>query len=162
MKNFKKLALSLVALVVAVSAYAAEPSELYGKWVQNVSEGTVTAVTIYDFKSDGTMTQDLSIVNASNPKMEITGTAKSNYTFNKNTITFKFKPSDIDITKCEIEGIDPGLIQMVIEQQKAEMSKQEDKISDVKINGNVLTGKIKRPNGTGKLVTEEIQLIKVN
>lgn len=150
MKKFSKAAMCLLAMVMTITAYAAE-SDLYGRWIQTETEGGVVAIVSYEFNADGTMNQ-MMVLQSSSPKMEITGDATCNYTYKGNTITFKFKPNDINITKCEIEGVDPSMVQMVIQQQKQQMSAQEQRLTDVKINGSVLTAKM------GK---EEITLNKV-
>ena len=152
MKQIKRFSMCLVALMISVATYAADNNDaLVGKWVQTLTESGITVVTSYEFMPDGEMVQVLNMVGTS-PKVEIAGTARCKYEYKKNTIKFKFQPKDIDIEKFEIEGLPDGMAMMAIEQQKAEMAKMEQKLTDVKIEGNLLTA---------KLGNETITLIKV-
>ena len=52
MNNLKKAALCLVAMLMTLTAYAAE-SDLYGRWVQSENEGGMVAIISYEFTPDG-------------------------------------------------------------------------------------------------------------
>lgn len=139
MKIIFKIAAFLIFFSVSLNSYAAE-NELYGRWIQTVTEQGIMATNTYDFTPDGVVKIN-SIVQSASPKVEVVSDASANYTYKNKTITFKCKAEDINITKMEIEGLDPAFVGMAIEQQKQQMAAQQYELKDVKINGNILTAK---------------------
>ena len=135
MKKIVAMAMCLMMMVFALSANA-QNSAIVGKWKQNVNEGGVSVETVYDFHSDGTMIQTLEVTS---PKIEIVGGATCKYTYENNTITFKFEVADCNFSKFTIEGVPQSMIDQAIEMQKSEMAKQVQKLTDVKIEGDKMT-----------------------
>ena len=138
MKNLKKLTLSLLAIMFSFVVNAQSNDALYGKWYQMENEQGVSVMVIYDFQPDGTIVQEMSM-NATQPKIEMQASATAQYTYNGDTIAFRFDPKDIEVQKMSIEGVDDSMLSYVIEQQKQEMAAQNQEFKNVKIEGNSLT-----------------------
>ena len=111
---------------------------LVGKWQQEVDKAGVQATVTYDFKSDGTLTQT-SVMNSESPYMAIEGEGTCDYTFNDNTITFTISAENYNFTKYEVEGIPEEQIELAMEQQKSQMTGIEQSLTDVVIDGDILT-----------------------
>lgn len=141
MKRFCLLFFS-VAMAIAMNAGDLK-EEIVGKWLMNINQDGNMVLSVYDFQNDGTMIQETSITGKS-PKMDIMAIAKCTYICDDeaNSITFKISANDIEISKFFVEGLDPAYAQMAIEYQKNQMANQEMKVTDVKIEGKVLTGKL--------------------
>lgn len=135
----KRLVMSAVALiVVSFCMNAANP--LVGEWRQTVVEESVRSVVTYDFRADGTMTQQVHMSSSSYPRMKMETFGKCKYTFSNGVITFRFTANDISIPVLEIEGVDKAVLDGAIQQMKASQATQS-KITDVSIVGNKLTGR---------------------
>ena len=119
----------------------ADEKDIYGKWVQSEIQNGVIAMTSFEFVPDGTLAMKV-LVQASSPKIDIDADANGTYTYEKKTITIKLKKEDIQVSKLEMEGLPDSMVAMAIEQQKTEMSKNDIKITDVSISGNIMTGKM--------------------
>lgn len=152
MKRILSIAVCLVAMfcISAPATFASDAqapqsnqsnNSLVGTWYQEESESGVKATSIYEFGSDGRVYQNLSLTCAS-PRLVIEADGYCKYTYSGNTIKFKFKNSDINIKRAEIEGVPQYMIDAQIDQVKSNMANQEQVIKDVKINGNTLTAKV--------------------
>lgn len=140
MKKIMKFAVCLAAMLLTFSAYASE-KDLYGRWVLSQVENGIIAMTSFDFHEDGGVNMKL-LVQSSSPKMELEADASGTYTYKGSTATCKFNKDDIEISKLEIDGLSGSLREMAIQQQKSEMAKSDIKITDISINGNVMTATI--------------------
>lgn len=134
-----KYLFTLVMLVVISCSMSANDS-LVGKWQQTLDEQGVKIVTIYDFHADGTLSQHMDMSNSSTPRMKMVADGVCKYTFQNNTITFKFNPQDFNFSTFEVEGLDQATTDAILEQTKTSMTAMEQKITNVKIDGNKLTG----------------------
>lgn len=140
MKNFVKVCACMLAMIFSLTTYAVDIKDLYGKWIQTNTEDGVMMTSLYIFMPDGEMEQEINLVKNDSPKIKMECSGKAEYTLQNNTITFKVDPKNIEFKTFEIEGVDSSMMGMVIEQQKAQLSNQTQKLTDVNINGNVLTG----------------------
>ena len=140
-KNLVKIAFCLVAVFFAFNGNAkVEKSDLLGTWTQTETEQGVTVISTYDFKDDNTVTQFF-MMNSSNPKMNVIAEGTAQYTFNGETLTFKFSASDFNFTTFEIEGLPQEYVGVAKQQMMSQMVNVEQKITDININGKTLTGK---------------------
>ena len=139
MNKVLKLALSMAVLLVTFNAHAKlEKSEIMGVWTQTQNEQGVNVSSTYDFKADGTVTQIL-VMNSTSPKMNIIADGTVKYQLADDTITFKFSASDFNFTVFEIEGLPQEYVEIAKQQTLAQMTNMEQKLTDVKIDGNTLT-----------------------
>lgn len=139
MKRFIYFALCMCTMMVTLSSCGGKDNELVGKWEQVVEQMGAKAVSVYDFKSSGKMSQEMTVKNEE-PYINIEGSATCKYTFEDGTITFKFSADDIEFSAFEIEGVSGDYIDTAMEQMKAQMGSMEQKIKNVKIDGDKLTG----------------------
>lgn len=146
MKNFKKMAMCLIAMMMTFAAYASD-QDLYGRWVQNDTENGVVSITSYEFLPDGALNM-MVVVQCPEPKVEMIAEIACAYTFKDKTITIKCETKDIDITKFEVEGLNPAMLQMAIEQQKQQIANQTIKLTNVRIDGDTMSVKFEGDNIT--------------
>ena len=71
--------------------------------------------------------------------MAIEAEGTCDYTFNDNTITFTISAEDFNFSKFEIEGVPEEQIELAMEQQKSQMTGIEQSLTDVVIDGDILT-----------------------
>lgn len=141
MKNLVKIAFCLMAVLFAFNAEAKiEKSELLGTWTQTVNEGGVMVITTYDFMEDDNVKQML-IMNSASPKMNIIADGTAQYKLDDDSIIFKFSGKDFNFTAFEIEGLPEEMKGMAQQQMMQQLVNVEQKITDVKIDGNTLTAK---------------------
>jgi hypothetical protein len=62
------------------------------------------------------------------------------YTYENDIITFKCSSSDISFSEFYIEGVEDEAIEQSMAQMRSQMSSITNQITNVKINGNTLTG----------------------
>ena len=142
MKKILKLTSFLMIMMVFVGCASRkdkeskEDNELVGKWRQEVFEGGISMVSIYDFKSNGRLTQT---VEFSGQGMDIAAEGTCDYTYENNTITFKISGKDMTFTKVEFEGLSAEETEMVKEAALGQMTDMVQTLTDVKINGDTLT-----------------------
>ena len=149
MKKFMSTTLSLCTLavmLVLLSCTMNAADSLIGKWLQVVDENVIKIVTNYEFNADGNMKQVFDLNSSTTPYIKVQGEGGCKYTFQDNTLTFKFNVNDVNDFKFsvfEVEGVDATIIQAIMEQTKRSLveADMEQKITDIKINGNELTGK---------------------
>lgn len=152
MKNVVRIAICLVALFTAVNVSAkVEKSQLLGIWTQTETENGINIVSTYDFKDDGTVTQ-IFMMNSASPKMNVIADGTVNYKLSDDTLTFKFSASDFNFTLFEIEGLPDEYVDVAKQQMMAQMSNMEQKLTDIKIDGDTLTGKF---NGQAVTLTRK-------
>lgn len=141
MKNFVKFTLFLMALVVTFNAQAQiDKSDLLGIWTQTENQQGVNVTSTYDFKDDGTVTQIL-VMNSLSPRMNVIADGTVKYTLSDDTLTFKFTSSDFNFSMFEIEGLPAEYVDMAKKQMIDQMANTEQKLTDLKIEGNTLTAK---------------------
>lgn len=141
MKNVMRFTFCLLSLLFYMSAGAkVEKSELLGVWTQMETENGVTMMSTYDFKEDNTVTQ-LLMINGSAPKMNVMADAKAEYNLEDDCLTFKVNPADVNFTAFEIEGLPQEYVGMAQQQMLAELTNVVQKLTDLKIEGNILTAK---------------------
>lgn len=141
MKTTVKFALLLIALLTTFNIDAkVDKKQLLGVWTQIENEQGINLFTTYDFKEDGTVTQFV-IVTAESPKINIVADGTCKYQLKDDTITFKFSASDFNFTTMEIEGLPEEMKGMVMQQIMSQMVNVEQKLTNVKIDGNTLTAK---------------------
>lgn len=139
MKRLMCFTMCLCTMLIAMSSCSGKKENgIIGKWEQTVSENGVKAVTTYDFKEGGKLTQTFVMKNES-PEINIEGEGTCDYTFADNTVTFKFSASDFNFKNFSIEGVSEDMVDMAMEQMKSQMVNMEQKFTDVKINGDKLT-----------------------
>lgn len=139
MKRLLSFAVCLCTLMLALSS-CSNNNDLVGKWEQNVDQYGLNAYVTYDFKEDGTLTQTFEM---KSPQMNIVGEGSCKYTYKDGEITFKFSASDFNFSEFEIEGVDSEYIDMVMEEMKSQIANVEEHVTDVKIDGDKLTGNSK-------------------
>lgn len=138
----------LFALTAVITSCAEKAdNELVGEWEQVVEQQGIKAVSVYDFKNGGEMYQTLEMTSSS-PAVNIVADGTCQYTYENNTITFKFSAEDFNFSTFEMEGMPDYLIEASMEQMKAQMTDVEQSFTDVKIDGDVLTA-----NFNGQQVT---------
>lgn len=131
----------MAVLFVAFSAKAkVEKSEILGVWTQTQNEQGINVSSTYDFKADDTVTQIL-VMNSTSPKMNIIADGTVSYKLSDDTITFKFSATDFNFTVFEIEGLPQEYVEMAKQQTLSQMTNMEQKLTDVKVEGNTLTAK---------------------
>ena len=141
MKNVVKIAFCLLAAFFALNANAkVEKSEILGTWTQTATEQGITVICTYDFKADNTVTQFF-MMNSSSPKMNVIADGTCEYKLSDDTISFKFSASDFNFTAFEIEGIPQEYVSVAKQQMMSQLVNVEQKLTDVKINGNTMTAK---------------------
>lgn len=141
MKKTVKFALLLIALLTTFNIDAkVDKKQLLGVWTQIENEQGINFFSTYDFKEDGTVTQFV-IVTAESPKINIVADGTCKYQLKDDTITFKFSASDFNFTTMEIEGLPEEMKGMVMQQIMSQMVNVEQKLTNVKIDGNTLTAK---------------------
>ena len=141
MKTTVKFALLLIALLTTFNIDAkVDKKQLLGVWTQIENEQGINFFSTYDFKEDGTVTQFV-IVTAESPKINIVADGTCKYQLKDDTITFKFSASDFNFTTMEIEGLPEEMKGMVMQQIMSQMVNVEQKLTNVKIDGNTLTAK---------------------
>lgn len=132
---------TLAVMLVVMSCTMNAADSLLGKWQQTVDENGVKVVTTYEFNTDGNMKQVMDMSSSTTPRIKMQGEGVCKYTFQNNTLTFKFDAKDFNFPVFEVEGVDAATTQAIMEQTKQSMGSMEQKITDIKINGNELTGK---------------------
>lgn len=132
---------TLAVMLVVMSFTMSAADSLLGKWQQVVNESGVKVVTTYEFKADGNMKQVMDMNSSTAPRIKMQGEGVCKYTFQNNTLTFKFDAKDLNFPVFEVDGVDAATTQAIMEQTKQSMGAMEQKITDIKINGNELTGK---------------------
>lgn len=140
MKRLMFFTLFMCTMVLSLTSCGSKNNELVGKWEQVVDQAGVKAVLTYDFKDNGTLTQTM-VMKGKSPMIDISGEATCVYSYSGNTITFKFSNSDITFNKYKIEGLDDAMVKVAMEEMKSEMVGMEQKLTDVKIEGDKLTAK---------------------
>lgn len=140
MKRLMFFTLFMCTMVLSLTSCGSKNNELVGKWEQVVDQAVVKAVLTYDFKDNGTLTQTM-VMKGKSPMIDISGEATCVYSYSGNTITFKFSNSDITFNKYKIEGLDDAMVKVAMEEMKSEMVGIEQKLTDVKIEGDKLTAK---------------------
>ena len=131
----------LVALFVAMNAQAqVDQSQLLGIWTQTENQQGVNVSSTYDFKADGTVTQIL-VMTSLSPRMNVIADGTVNYTLKDDTLTFRFTSSDFNISAFEIEGLPAEYVDVAKKQMIDQMANSEQKLTDLKIDGNTLTAK---------------------
>lgn len=142
MKRTLKLTLCLMAMFFAFSMQAKiEKSELLGVWTLAQQENGMNIISSYDFKDDNTVTQFL-MMNGTSPKMNVVADGTCQYSISDDCIVFKFSASDFNLTAFEIEGIPEEYIGIARQQMMSQMVNVEQKLTDVKIDGNQMTAKV--------------------
>lgn len=138
MKNFFSLALCICTIMIANTSCSGIKSDnpLIGKWEQSVTENDVKIVAIYEFGENGELGQT---VTTTSDMINIEGGGTCEYTYENNTITFRFSAENFDYSKFEIEGIGEEVIEDVMEQTKASMVNVTQTFEDVVISGDTLT-----------------------
>lgn len=137
MKKIISLAMCLCTmLVVTACSGAKSDNPLIGKWEQVVEEQGAKAEVTYEFDESGEITQTFSLTSSI---MNVEAVGNCEYTYENGTITFKFSADDLEFYKFEIEGVDQSIIDSSMEAMKDEMVNVEQTLSDVKINGDVMT-----------------------
>lgn len=131
---------TLAVILIAMSLSMNAADELLGKWQQIVDEDNVKVVTTYEFNADGTMRQVMDMTSSTPQRIRIKGEGTCSYTFRDNTITFRFDAKDFDFPVFEIEGVDKATTDAAMQRTKESMGAMEQKITDIKISGNNLTG----------------------
>lgn len=130
-----------MAILFAFNADAkVEKSDILGVWTQMETEKGITVMSIYDFQSDNTVTQMLMLTGDS-PKMNVMADGKAEYKLEDDCLIFKISPSDINFTAFEIEGLPQEYVGMAQQQMLAEMTNMQQKLTDINIEGNILTAK---------------------
>ena len=129
---------TMLLVLASCSKSSNSDNPIVGKWQQEVDKAGVQATVTYDFKSDGTLTQT-SVMNSESPYMAIEAEGTCDYTFNDNTITFTISAEDFNFSKFEIEGVPEEQIELAMEQQKSGMTGIEQSLTDVVIDGDILT-----------------------
>lgn len=127
-----------MAVFFAFKASAIEKSELVGTWTMTMNEQGVTMISTYDFQEDGTMKQ-LTIVNSTSPKVNIMGEGVAEYQIDGDAISFKILPESVNFTTFEIEGLPDEMKGMFQQKMIGEMVKGDQKLTNVKIDGNTMT-----------------------
>lgn len=140
MKRLIFFTLFMCTMVLSLTSCGSKNNELIGKWEQVVEQAGVKAVLTYDFKDNGTLTQTM-VMKSESPMIDIDGEATCVYSYSGNTITFKFSNSDITFNKYKIEGLDDAMVKVAMEEMKSEMVGMEQKLTDVKIEGDKLTAR---------------------
>ena len=141
MKTTVKFALLLIALLTTFNIDAkVDKKQLLGVWTQIENEQGINFFSTYDFKEDGTVTQFV-IVTAESPKINIVADGTCKYQLKDDTITFKFSASDFNFSTMEMEGLPEEMKGMVMQQIMSQMVNVEQKLTNVKIDGNTLTAK---------------------
>ena len=141
MKNLMKLGLCLLAVLFAFNANAkVSKSELLGAWTLTFNMQGAMVISTFDFNADDTMTQFF-MTNCTSPKMNIIAEAKGSYTLEDDTITFQVSTSDVNFSVFEIEGLPDNMKGMAQQQILNQMMNSDQKLTDVKIEGNTLTAK---------------------
>lgn len=140
MKNVVKFTMCLLAVFFAFSAKAVDKSELLGSWTQTVNEGGVMVISTYDFKDNDKVTQFL-IMNSTSPKINIVADGTCDYSLKDDAITFKFSGKDFNFSTFEFEGLPQEAVGMAQQQMINEMVNVEQKLTDIKINGDTMTAK---------------------
>lgn len=140
MKRLIFFTLFMCTMVLSLTSCGSKNNELIGKWEQVVEQAGVNAVLTYDFKDNGTLTQTM-VMKGKSPMIDISGEATCVYSYSGNTITFKFSNSDITFNKYKVEGLDDAMVEVAMEEMKSEMVDMEQKLTDVKIEGDKLTAK---------------------
>lgn len=136
-----RLALCMAVIFVALGAKAElKKSEILGVWTQTQNEQGVSVSSTYDFKADDTVTQIL-VVSSANPKVSVIADGTVKYQIGDDTITFKFSASDFNFSVFEIEGLPQEYVEVAKQQMLSQMTNMEQKLTDVKIEGNTLTAK---------------------
>lgn len=141
MKRITYFAMCLCTMLLVLASCSKSSNSdnpIVGKWQQEVDKAGVQATVTYDFKSDGTLTQT-SVMNSESPYMAIEAEGTCDYTFNDNTITFTISAEDFNFSKFEIEGVPEEQIELAMEQQKSGMTGIEQSLTDVVIDGDILT-----------------------
>ena len=139
MKHLKYLTMCLLAVVLAVSCSRSDSgNSLTGKWQQTVTEDGTMAVSTYDFKDNGKLTQTLTM-KSETPAIEIDAEGTCDYVYTGDTITFKFSATDFNFKKFMIEGVGEDIIETAMDHMKAEMTNVEQRFTDVRIEGDELT-----------------------
>lgn len=140
MKRLIFFTLFMCTMMLSLTSCGSKNNELVGKWEQVVEQAGVKAVLTYDFKDNGTLTQTM-VMKGKSPMIDISGEATCVYSYSGNTITFKFSNSDITFNKYKVEGLDDAMVEVAMEEMKSEMVDMEQKLTDVKIEGDKLTAK---------------------
>lgn len=139
MKKAVKLAVCLMAMFFAFNAQAkVEKSEILGVWTMSENAQGMNILSTYDFKDDNTVTQFLMMSSAS-PKVNIIADGTCQYQIKDDSIVFKFSASDFNFTAFEIEGLPDEYVGVAKQQMMAEMVNVEQKLTNIKIEGNTLT-----------------------
>jgi hypothetical protein len=131
---------TLAVMLIAVSFSMSAADALLGKWQQTVDESGVKVVTTYEFNADGTMKQVMDMTSSTAPRIKMKGEGTCKYTFQDNTLTFKFNAKDFNFPVFEVEGVDQATTDAIMQQTKESMGAMEQKVTDIKISGNKLTG----------------------
>lgn len=140
MKKFLFSTFSVLCMVIALASCSSKASnELIGKWEQDLLQQGMNAHVTYDFEEGGKLSQTFEMT-GDVPKVDIKGEGTCTYTYADNVITFTFSGADFNFSKSEMEGVPQELVDMSMQQVKSSMVDVEQKITDVKINGNTLTG----------------------
>lgn len=116
-----------------------EETTIIGTWIQEVYQDGITAVSTYEFDDNGRMFQEVSMA-SSTPRMHIEASGPCDYTYENDIITFKCSSSDISFSEFYIEGVEDEAIEQSMAQMRSQMSSITNQITNVKINGNTLTG----------------------
>lgn len=132
--------LCMCTMILSLTSCGGKNNALVGKWEQVVEQAGVKAVLTYDFKDDGTLTQTM-VMKGETPMVYIDAEASCVYSYSGNTITFKFSNSDITFNEYKIEGLDDAMVEVAMEEMKSEMVGMEQKLTDVKIEGDKLTAR---------------------
>lgn len=140
MKRIMFFTVCLCTMLLSFTSCGGKDNALVGKWEQTINQMGVKAVATYDFKENGKLTQSVVMKKAS-PKINIVGDGTCDYTFDGNTITFRFSASDFNFDSFEIEGLGEEAVAYAMEEMKSEMVGMEQKLTDVKIEGDKLTAK---------------------
>lgn len=134
---------TLAVMLVLVSCTMNAADSLIGKWLQVVDENGVKIEITYEFNADGNMKQLFNLNSSTTPHIKMQAEGGCKYTFQDNSLTFKFDVNDFKFSVFEVEGVDATTTQAIMEQTKQSLvgADMEQKITDIKINGNKLTGK---------------------
>ena len=140
MKKLLGFTFCLCTLVMVLSSCSKNADNgIYGKWEQTVEQGTMTATVTYDFKTNGILTQTM-VMRNEEPVIEIEGEGNCRYTYEGDVISFNFSGKDFNFSKFKMAGYSDDMIESMMEQMKAGMVNVEQQITDVKIEGDELTG----------------------
>ena len=142
----------VVSLLMFTSCSGGTDNPLIGTWECDLQQNGMKGINILTFNEDGTLNL---YVNSSleKPFFRMEASTVCPYTFEDNTIIYTVDDSKTEYKQMELEGVSPDDMQRQIDFAKQKGQKREEVLTEVVIDGDVMTAMSQDATGRNKRIT---------